>query len=473
MAIQRYSKMIIGFISGIILARLLTPFDYGCIGMLAIFVALSDVFIEGGFASALIQKKRPTQEDYSTIFWWNLCVAALMYAILFFCAPAIARFYEIPLLCKVLRVQGIVLFFHALNLVQRNRLRKSLNFRLLSIVSLGTSIVSLCITIWLAYKGLGVWALVAQNLFLAAIPALVFWFYVRWRPSLVFSWQSFKALFGFGFYMFMTNIINSFCYRIQGLLIGKFFSPTTLGFYSKAQATEDMASTSVSGIMEQVTYPVYAEVQDDKPALLNMIKRLMMSIAYITFPMMFLLMICARPLFILLYSERWVASIPYFQVLCLAGLAICLHSVQLQSIAAIGKSRTMFYAMIVKRVVGFSAILIGLYFFGMKGLLVGVVINNWFSFFYNAGMVSKYIGYTFRQQMLDLLPIGLVSVLAAVAAYWGIGLLHLGLYPDGLVKALLFCLIYLGWSLAFRPEAFVYSKSFITPYIQKLFRHAQ
>ena len=214
-AVQKYSTMIIQFISGIILARLLTPHDYGCIGMLSIFMALAETFIDGGFGSALIQKKNPTQQDYSTIFFWNLGMSAILYAVLFFSAPAIARFYDISLLCPVLRVQALVLFIYAFNLVQRNQLRKKLNFKLLSIITVTTSLISLGVTIFMAYKGFGVWALVAQNLISAAIPAIVFWFYVRWRPICFFSWKSFKELFGFGFYMFLTHLVNSFSLKLH------------------------------------------------------------------------------------------------------------------------------------------------------------------------------------------------------------------------------------------------------------------
>ena len=470
-AVQKYARMLVGFISGIILARLLTPFDYGCIGMLTIFVSLAETFITMGFASALIQKKRPTQEDYSTIFFWNIGMSVLTYTILFFSAPAIAQFYGIPLLGKVLRVQGLILFIYAFNVIQQNRLQKTLNFKVLSIVSLIASVIALVITIWMAYKGFGVWALVAQNLISAAIPSLVFWFYVKWRPSLVFSWKSFKELFGFGVFMFLRGLINNFCNRIQGLLIGKLYDPTTLGYYTKAQDTESLASTSISSVVVQVTYPLYAELQDDMPALKDMLKRLTVILAYLTIPMLTLLILCARPIFILLYSERWVTSIPYFQVLCLAGMAACLHSVQLQSIAAIGKSKVVFKAMLVKRAVGLIAVVGGLYFFAIKGLLVGVIINQWFSFVFNAGLLTRYIGYTFREQMRDLLPIILVSLLAFAVSYWGGGALHLGLYPDGLIKALLFVAIYAGWSLAFKPEAYRFTSSFAGPYLRSFFKN--
>ena len=200
-ALQKYSVTIIGFIAGIILARLLTPYDYGCIGMLSIFIVIAETFIDGGFGSALIQKKRPTQEDYTTIFIWNFGVAVFLYIVLYYSAPAIARFYNIPLLSSVLRVQGIILFIYAFNIIQRNQLQKKLNFKILSVVTITTSLISLAITIIMAYKGFGVWALVAQNLIMAAIPAVIFWFYIKWRPVWAFSWTSFKELFGFGFYM--------------------------------------------------------------------------------------------------------------------------------------------------------------------------------------------------------------------------------------------------------------------------------
>lgn len=466
-AFQKYSTIGIQFISGIILARLLTPYDYGCIGMLSIFMVLAEAFIDGGFGSALIQKKQPTQVDYSTIFWWNIGMAFLMYPILFLCAPAISRFYDIPLLCDVLRVQGLVLFIYALNIIQRNQLKKKLNFKLLSIVSVSTSIIALSITIIMAYKGFGVWALVVQNLIVAAIPSLVFWFYVKWRPIWTFSWPSFKELFGFGFFMFMTHLVNNFASKIQGLLIGKFYSPTTMGYYSKAMSTENLASQSISQVMTQVTYPLYAEVQDDKIAMVNMIKRLTSSIAYLTFPLMFVLMLTAKPLFVLLYSDRWLQSIPYFQVLCVAGIAVCLQAVNLQTIPAIGKSKAMFTWTVIKRIIGLSVMVSGLFLYGMKGLLFGMVFNAWFSYFINICLVSKYIGYKWTQQLLDLLPILLVSIFAAIVSYVVGCLLHLNLFIDGFIKLLVYAAIYLGWSFGCKPQSFQYLSSLLISRLKK------
>ena len=205
-AVQKYSTMVISFISGIILARLLMPEDYGAIGMLAIFMCLAEVFIDAGFGSALIQKKEPTQTDYSTVFYFNIVISVILYAVLFFTAPAIADFYRMPILCKVLRVQGLVLFIYAFNIIQRNQIRKNLKFKKLSTITIITSVISLIVTVIMAYAGCGVWALVAQNFIGALIPCVFFWITTSWRPTWEYSWASFKELFGFGFYMLLSPV---------------------------------------------------------------------------------------------------------------------------------------------------------------------------------------------------------------------------------------------------------------------------
>lgn len=467
-ALQRYSIMLISFISGIILARLLTPHDYGCIGMLAIFMVMAESFIDGGFGEALIQKKRPTQDDYSTIFFWNIAMAIAMYAILFASAPIIARFYGIPLLCSVLRVQGLVLFVYAFNIIQRNLLRKNLNFKVISIVTIITSVTSLTITVIMAYQGFGVWSLVAQNIIAATIPAIVFWFYIKWRPTLVFSWQSFRQLFSFGFYMFLTHLLNQFGNQIQGLLIGRFYNSSIMGLYSKAYGTERLASQSISQVMTQVTYPLYAEVQDNKSTLANMIKRMTMTLAYVTFPLMFILLLCAKPIFVLLYSDRWVDSVPFFQVLCLAGLAFCLQSVNNQSISAIGKSKVMFVFTLIKRIMGIAFVVSGLWLFGMKGLLVGVVLNTWFSYFVNIGLVSRYIGYKWWKQLANLFPILIIAVAIAGICYVTGGILNLSLYADGLMKFTVYVALYVLLSVLVRLEAYQYTLTIVKPVFDRI-----
>lgn len=467
-AVQKYSVTLITFVSDVVLARLLTSFDFGCIEMLAIFMLLSETMIHGGFGAALIQKKRPTQEDYSTIFFWNLGMAAILYVVIFFCAPHIAHFYKIPLLSSVLRVQGLVLFVYAFNIVQSAILRKQFRFKAVAIVSIITSVVSLGVTIVLAYAGYGVWSLVFKNLIASGLTSLIFWFYLKWRPTWIFSWQSFKELFSFGFYIFLSNLVTSFSTKLQGLLIGRVYNPSTLGYYSKASGTEGHASTTISQILDQVTYPLYAEAQDDLKRLGNIVKKLVLALSYVTFPLMFILLLVAKPMFVLLYTEKWLPSVPYFQVLCIAGLASCLQSVNFHTISAIGKSKVTFVWTMIKRGVGIACMVGGLVMFGLKGILAGAVFNAWFAFFVNMGLVSKYIGYKWHQQLWDLFPVLASAVVCALLSYGCCRLLHLGLYTDGIIKLLVYVALYLGWSLTIKPEAFLNFKDIVVPFIYRM-----
>lgn len=456
-SIQKFTGMAIQFISGIVLARLLTPEDYGSIGLLAIFMVIANAVVDGGFASALIQKKRPTQEDYSTIFYWNLGMSFVMYALLFIAAPIIARYYRMPLLSSVLRVQGIVLIINAFLIIQSNQLRKQLRFKKLSIVSLAASVIAVAVTILMAYKGFGVWSLVMMNILSSLIPAIVYWLTNKWHPILVFSVQSFRELFGFGFYMFLTNMLNSICNNLQGLLIGRLYSPTTMGYYSKAKSTEELASSSISNVMGNVTYPLYAEYQNDKSLLAGVIKRVTCSVAYLTFPIMFLLILIARPLFVILYSDTWLDSVPYFQILCVAGIAICLQGVNYQAVAAVGKSKAMFGWTVVKRVVGICLIIGGLILWGIKGLLVGMVLQSWLIYLINAFQVHKYIGYLLYRQLANLLPILLLSLSSFVAAYCVVFLFQgMNMYVLSVIRVFVFAAVYFAGSLIFKIDSYKY-----------------
>lgn len=465
-ALQKYSTMVVSFIADIILARLLMPSDYGYIGMLAIFMGLAENFIDGGFGSALIQKKNPSQTDYSTVFHFNIGMAIVFYITLYVSAPAIADFYQMPLLSSIIRVQGIIVFIYSFNIIQRNQIRKNLQFKKLSWITIISCIVSLSVSVFMAYNGFGVWSLVAQNILMALIPCIFFWITTNWHPSLCFSWTSFKELFGFGSYMFFTHLINTFGNKLNGLLIGRWYDSSTMGYFSKAEKTENLASMNIASIMIQTTYPLYSSIQDDKERLVNVIKRITTTLSFITTPLLFILLLTAKPVFVLLYSEKWLPCVPYFQLLCIAGLAACLQGVNIQAIAAIGKSRQMFTWTIVKRTIGIMLNVSGLLLWGMEGLLVGAVLASWFSYIINASLVSKYIGYKLHRQLKDLSPAIITSAIAAVISYFASSLFAFGLYGDGILRALIFVVLFIGWSLLFKPSAYNYSASIIKTLIK-------
>lgn len=466
-SLQRFSQIFVQFVSGIILARLLSPSDYGCIGMLTIFMVLASSFIDGGFGSALIQKKRPTNEDYCTVFYWNLAVSFILYVTLYFSAPFISAFYKIDLLCDVLRIQSIVLILNALMAVQINQLNKQFKFKKIAIVLTITSFISLSVSIVLAYLGYGVWALVASNLVSAAIPCFIYWITSSWRPIILFSLKSFKELFGFGSYMLMSSLVTNLANNIQGLLIGKFYNPSMMGYYSKAHSTEILASSTISQVIGQVTYPLYSELQDDREKLIYVIRSICMLLAFFTFPLMFLLILEAKPLFILLYSDKWLDSVPYFQVLCFAGMAFCLQSANSQSISAIGKSKVSFKWNNIKQFSGIAIVIIGLCLGGMKGLLIGLVTRSWLTYFVNAYMVSQHVGYKIKKQLLDLLPIMLLSLISFGGSFIASSVVSMPLYGTALLRLIVFCFIYIISAYALKLEAFTNAIQITSPILAK------
>lgn len=466
-AVQKYSTMIVSFISGIILARLLTPADYGCIGMLSIFMALAENFIDGGFGAAIIQKKELSQSDLSTVFFFNLGMSVLLYALIYISAPAVARFYDMPILCDIFRVQGLVLFVYALNIIQSNQIRKSLHFKKLAKVQITTSITSLIITVTLAYNGWGVWSLVVQHFVVASVPCVYFWVTSKWKPTWEFSFSSFRGLFSFGFFIFLTHILRSLSSRISGLLIGKVYSASTMGYYTNASKTEDIASMSISSVLIQTTYPLYSAVQDDRPRLINMIKRITTTLSFFTTPLMCVLILVAKPIFIILYSDTWLPCVPYFQILCVSGLATCLQAVNYQAISAIGKSKVLFGWESVRRVIDLVLQVGGLYVFGLTGLLVGRVISTWIGYGINITMVSNHIGYKNIQQIKDLSPAFIVAAIAVAISYFGINPLGMTLYIDGVLKAIVFITIYASWAFIFKPAPFTYALGTIKSIILK------
>lgn len=416
-SLQRFGTMGISFISNIVLARLLTPDDYGCIGMLMIFIALSNTFIDGGFGSALIQKKRPTQEDYSTIFYWNIFLSVVLYVVLFFCAPFIANFYNIVLLEKVLQVQGVILIINALGIIQANQLRKQLKFKTIAKVTLIASVVSVVVAIAMAYVRCGIWSLVAQQIVSSFVTTLLYWVYSSWRPIYVFSKESFKELFGFGSFILLSNLINTFCNNLNGLLIGKFFNASSMGYFTQAKKLEDVSSTSIEAVVLQVTYPVLVEVKDNYERLKNVLKQFNSLLLYVVMPLMMFLNLLAAPIIELLIGEQWLPAVPYLEILAFQGIAISLQGVNYNAIASIGHSKSLFHATIIKRSVSVALLVAGMYIGGIKGILWGMTISSYFMCFYNSVLVYKYIGYSLTRQFMDLLPIIVINIISFIVAY--------------------------------------------------------
>lgn len=462
--VQRFGTMGIAFISNIVLARLLSPDDYGCIGMLAIFITMSNTFVDGGFGSALIQKKEPTQRDYSTIFWWNLFLSIVIYGILYLGAPFVAQFYRTPLLSSVLRVQGVILIINALNIIQSNQLRKRLNFRKLAVINIISQLVGVCVAIVTAWHGWGVWALVAQQIVASSMTSILLWTLNRWLPDLVFSMESFKQLFGFGSFILCSNLINTFCNNVQGLLIGRFFTSATMGYYTQARKLEEVASHSFSTVVDQVSYPILSKFQSDNAAMQSVLYKLTTALAYVTFPLMLVLILVAEPLITLLYGDKWLPCVPYFQILCVAGIASCLQVTYYYAVASKGESKELFIWTIIKRGAALIVLVAGMYIWKIEGLLWASAIGAWLILFANAYLASKHTGYTLIKQLKDMMPITMLSVIVFYIAYILINSISLNIYIEAIISIVLYLILYLGLSFKFRIKAFMYLFEIIRNY---------
>jgi O-antigen/teichoic acid export membrane protein len=453
---QRFGMMAINLASNIVLARLLTPDDFGCVAMLMIFITLANTIIDGGFGAALIQKKEPTQLDYSTIFYLNICLSIILYFVLFFSAPYIASFYRIPLLSKVLRVQGLVLFLNALSIIQQNILRKNLRFKTLSIIYIISGLSSFSIAIFLAYRGYGVWSLVFQQLSMSLMLAILFWLICEWRPLIAFSIKSFKELFAFGSFMLLTSLFSSLSTEIQGLLVGRRFNSNYLGLYNQAYRLEGSASTAISSLMDQVTFPVLSSLQDNRTSYIQALKRFIQIPAYVSSLVMMILIVIAKPLIVFLYTDKWVDAVPYFQILCTAGLAVGLQGTANNALAAIGKSKVLFNWTIIKRSITIVFCFVGILVGGMYGLLWMCVAGAWTVYFINSYLISKHIGYSFYTQLLDIIPSIFLSAIVGFVVYflgehWGMHYLL-----KAFVQVLMCSSLYLLFSIIFRLSAYEY-----------------
>ena len=415
-AIERGGSLVMSFVSNLVLARLLLPEDFGVIGMLYIFIAVSGAFMIGGFSDALIQKENTSHMDYSTVFVWNMAMSVFLYIILFVSAPAIARFYDMPSLCGVLRVYGVILILVALSVVQSTLLRKQLQFKALSIRNLVASFCGLVVGIVMAYRGYGAWSLVASAIVNQIVNVILVWRISTWRPSLVFDKESFKGLFGFGGMMMLSSLIEKLYANIEGLLIGRWYSANEMGYYTQAKKLEDVPTGTLSYIVSTVPFPVFSKFQNDREKLLYGFRKNIKAITYLNFPMCVLMLVIAKPLIELLYGAKWDLSAPYFQLLCVGGMIYTMNSLNGSIVKAQGKGTLYFTIHICQRILGLVLMFLGIRY-SVKGLLMAVVISNFINYISFSVANGKLLGYGLWLQLKDVFQSLLLSIISGLVVF--------------------------------------------------------
>ena len=455
----QFSVQGIQFLVSIVLARLLSPDDYGMIGMLAIFLAISQVFIDGGFSSALIQKKDCDDTTYSTVFYINVGISLVCYGILFASAPLIADFYGQPLLKDIARVSSVSLIIGALSATNTVQLTKRIDFKTQSKINVVSAILSGVTGIVMAYSGFGVWALVAQSVSIALFKLLLTVFCVRWFPSPVFSGRIFKELFSFGSKLVLASLISSIYTNIRSLIIGKKFTPADLGQYTTANKFATMAGSSLSGVLYNVSFPVLSKVQDDNAVLLDAYKRFLSVSAFAIFPLMMLLAGIAEPLIRFLVTDKWLECVPYLQILCFGWIYDCLTKINLNLLYVKGRSDLVLKLEVFKKTIAFTILFISC-FMGIIGICVGAAIYNFIAFFCNTYYTKRLLGYGFKEQFLQTLPYLSLSLLVLVLS---LSICMMELPPVALIAlSTAICMAaYFGLAKIFRLSAFAEMTSII------------
>ena len=411
-AIERFSTQGVQFLFGIILARMLTPADYGVIAMLTIFLAVSQTFIDSGFANAIIRKIDRTEKDMATMFFFNIGMALVCYAVIFFTAPLISDFYKMPELTLVLRVLALRLIFQSFNAVQTTTLTIQIDFKKQAKISLSCAILSGIVGIFFAYRGYGVWALVIQSLFSTILTSALYWFLVRWRPTCFFSKDSFKYLFSYGSKLLLSGLIDTAYNNIYPLIIGKFYTPAQLGGYSKAEHFAQFPSLNITRILQRVSFPILSKMQDDCERMRKGYLKFLNMSTFIVFPLMMGLFALSKPLVLTFLTEKWIDMVILLQLLCISMMWYPVHAINLNLLQVLGRSDLFLKLEIIKKIVGISVLCITL----PQGLIVmciGKIVTAFISLYINTYYSGKLMKAGLGTQLKFVVPTFINSLIMA------------------------------------------------------------
>lgn len=415
-SIQTFGNQFISFGVSIILARLLLPAEFGLIGMIGIFMGIGGALIGSGLSASLIRTSQPDQADYSTVFVFNLAGSILIYGIMYTAAPYIADFFKQPVLVTITRLYSLNFIIGAFTAVQVTRLHKRLDFKTETKASLISTVVSAVVGISLAYSGFGVMSLVWMALANATVNSAMLWVQSGWKPSLIFSGQKFKNHFGFGSRMMFSGILDILFTNAYILIIGKFYSPAQLGYYNRADSMKQLPVSTFSSILNKVTYPLFAEIKSDDVRLKSVYKKIMKMVIFIIAPILVIIGVLGEPLFRFLFTEKWLPAVPYFQILCAAGVLYPLHAYNLNILSVKGRSDLFLRLEIIKKIL-LLAVIAASFPFGIFGLIWGQVIFSCVAFFINTHYSGKFLKYSSIEQLWDILPLLMLAAATGAVSY--------------------------------------------------------
>lgn len=462
---ERCGAQLVTFIVSIVLARILAPEDYGKIALVTVFTAIMQVFVDSGLGTALIQKKDADDLDFSSVFYFNFAICLILYMIMFILAPFIANFYRDESLVPIIRVISLTIVISGVKGIQQSYVSRNMLFKRFFFATLGGTVFSAVLGIWMAYAGAGVWAIVAQQLLNTTIDTLILWITVKWRPQKEFSWERLKKLLSFGWKMLASSLLDTIYNNLRNLVIGRIYSSADLAYYNQGDKMPSVIVNNINTSIDSVLLPTMANAQDDCTRIKEMTRRAIKMSTYAMAPLMMGLAFCAEPIIRLVLTEKWLPCVPYLRIFCITYMFYPIHTANLNAIKAMGRSDMFLKLEIAKKVVGIFLLILTMNFGVMAmaySLLVGSVLNQ----IINSWPNRKLLLYGYTEQIKDILPSILLAVVMGICVYF-VGFIHLPTIVVLLLQICLGAIIYIGISALLRFEEFTYIINLILGFVNR------
>lgn len=465
-AIERFSVQIFQFLFSIILARLVSPSEFGLIAMLGIFIVIAQSFVESGFSNALIQKTNRSEEDYSTVFYFNIAIAVIIYICLFYAASSIALFYKEPLLEIVCKWFGLSVIFQSFSVVQIAKLTVSLDFKTQAKASFISVLISGIVGVGLAYYGFGVWALLVQNLINTFFNTLLLWLFSRWVPLFSFSWKALKTLFSFSSKLLLSGLLHTLYVNLYSLVIGRKYTTVEVGFFNQSNLISRFPSVSLMAIISRAIYPIQCNIQDQNELLSESFKKYLRMSCYIIFPIMISIGVLAKPLILVVLTAKWSPMSTILTILCFSYMWIPIMVVNNQILNVTGRSDYFLKAEIIKKIFGLLILFISIPF-GITWICIGIFIYNFIDILIITQYSKKVIQTNILIQLKSILPILLLSIIMGIGIYATM-LLQKNPYLQIFFGSLVGILTYIFLSAVLKVKEFYFLKSILYKFIHKI-----
>ena len=451
---ERCGAQLVSFVVSIVLARLLEPSVYGTVALVTVFTTILQVFIDSGLGTALIQKKNADDLDYSSVFYFNFVVCIILYLGMFIAAPYIAKFYGNMSLIPVIRVISLTLIISGVKNIQQAYVSSNMLFKRFFFSTIGGTIVSAFVGIFMAYIGMGVWALVAQQLSNAMIDTMILWITVKWRPKAVFSWERLKSLLAYGWKLLVAVLLDTVYNNLRNLVIGKMYSSADLAFYNQGDKFPKIIVTNINTSIDSVLLPTMSSEQDNKARVKKMTRRAIKTSTYIMAPLMMGLAFCAKTVVELVLTQKWLPCVPFLQIFCITYMFYPVHTANLNAIKAMGRSDIFLKLEIIKKIVGMS-LLLSTMWFGVMAMAYSLLLGSVLSQIIHSWPHRKLLNYGYLEQLKDILPGILLAVFMGVWVYF-VGYIKLPTTLLLMVQIIVGAIIYIGLSVVLKLEAFEY-----------------